>query len=874
MSRWDEIQDAFHRARSLPAAERTPFLRSIGAADDLIQEVSSLLAADERGGLLARLNDHSEPFHGGGRVGPYRLIEPLGVGGMGIVYLAERVGDDFTQRVALKLIRAGFTDPRLEERLKRERRILARLEHPGIARFIDGGTTETGQSWFAMEYVEGTGLVDYVATHRLTVADRLRLFIEVCDAVHHAHQQLIVHGDLKPSNIMVASGGRPKLLDFGIAELLEGGDGPERTTVTTPWLTPAYASPEQIRRERVTTLTDVYALGVVLFELLAERRPYHVESLSPAEIEHMVCEVEPPRPSTVATQRRVRRLLAGDLDLIVLKALAKDPNRRYGSADALAQDLERYLQGLPVRARPDSLGYRASRFVRRHRTAVAAGVTLLLVLVAGVAATAWQASATARQRDRAEQALRQSEDVTAFLVSLFQASDPQVAGADTGTARAVLRRGLERVNELAEQPAVQARMLDALGSVLLNLAQLDRARELTERALTLRRRSLGPEHPDVAVSLRNSARVLRVQADYATAEARLLEALAIQQRALGRDHPEVAQTLHDLGFLMPYLGRLADTERYYRDALAIAQHSLGDGHPLVGASMIGLAATLRRRGDYDSAEVLYRRAWTARQRALGPEHPDVALAMVHLADQVALRPGGDAEAERLYREALAIQRRVLGSDHLALGHPMTNLAELLSRRGEHAEAEALYRAALALRERLLGPDHSEVAHTTGLLAGELAQQGRFGEAERLSRAALATWRRALGGDHPGVAGILGTLADILIAQDKLREAETIAREATALRVRGAGDNHPLVALALAKVADIRARLGAREEAERMLLQALRILSDAGIAPTHRDVRMTRRQLASLYHEWGRPADAARYETVNDSSRTGAVRVAR
>jgi serine/threonine protein kinase len=292
---------------------------------------------------------------------------------MGAVYLAERRKEGFTQRVALKLIRAGYIDPRLDARLVEERRILARLEHPGIARFIDGGTTDSGQSYFAMEFVQGTSLLRYCAERHTGLTARLALFLDVCEAVHFAHQRFVVHGDLKPENIWVTEDGRTKLLDFGIAELVEPSDSKDSSPRTVPWLTPAYASPEQVCGQRLTPLDDVYALGVILYELLAGVRPYETEGLAPIDLQRVVCEVEPPPPSRVARAPRDRRLLAGDLDIIVAKAMAKDPARRYASVERLADDLRRYRDRQPILARKDSAVYRLRKFTERHRVAVAAG---------------------------------------------------------------------------------------------------------------------------------------------------------------------------------------------------------------------------------------------------------------------------------------------------------------------------------------------------------------------------------------------------------------------------------------------------------------------------------------------------------------------
>ena len=878
--RWDRVLDLFSAALERPGAERGAFVDAASAGDSaLAREVRSLLDAHERGGPVPDPEATAAPPPSLQWVGPYRLLRELGQGGMGTVYLVERTGEGFTQTAALKLLRADFADPRMAARLGVERRILARLEHPGIARFIDGGTTGAGQPYVAMEHVAGTPLLAYCARQRLALRDRLALFVEVCDAVQYAHRQLVVHRDLKPGNILVTAEGRPKLLDFGVAKILDDSAPEAGLTHTGLWATPAYASPEQMRQGPVTTLTDVYALGVILYELLTGRLPYRVEGGSVAEMVRVVCEAVPDRPSvavaraddevpvrgftaevmTAGSRSRARALarrLAGDLDTITLKALAKEPARRYQSVEQLAEDIRRYLDGRPVLARPDSVGYRASKFVHRHRLAVSAAGLLGLSLVGGVGATLWQASAARRERDRAEDALRRSEDVTAFLLDLFQVADPRRTPGDTLVGRALLHEGLARVEELRDQPVVQASMLDALGMVLVSIGHSDRARELIERALGIRRQVLPPGHPDIAVSLRHVARVQRALGDYTGAEGSLREALTIAEAAFGSEHPVVAETLSELAFLMPYLAR--DAEPLYRQALAIRRHALGEDHALVAASLVNVAGALRIKGDLVQAEAVLREALALQRRALGEEHPDVGESMLHLGDLLVRRGNALGEAERLFREGLAIQQRTLGPRHPLLAHGLGSLAALLADRGDYRGAEALIREELAIHLESFGPDNGATANTIDALAGLTLRQGRLAEAESLSREGLATWRRAVGPEHSAYAGSLGGLADILAARGRYLEAERLARDAAAIRAARHGSGHPLVASAWLQVA--RYRLARRDYAavERLARDALGLLDAAGALPSHEQVLEANRLLAEVYQATGRSAEAARH----------------
>ena len=822
-TRWTRVVELFAELTEADPGVRAARLEAIGREDpSLREEVESLLAAHTNPGLLGALDDRVETPPAG-RIGPFRLLEILGTGGMGVVYLAEREGGDFTQRVALKLVRAGFADPRLEERLRRERRILARLEHPGIARFIDGGTTATSQSYFAMEYIEGTSLLDYCPSCSLSIAARVRLFIEVCDALNYAHQQLVVHGDLKPGNILVTHDGRPKLLDFGIAELLDPSTGEEHGPRTHPWMTPAYASPEQIRGERLTATTDVYALGVVLFELLTGRLPYRVDGLTPAQIERVICEDQPPRPSSVVADESIRRELEGDLDTIILKALSKEPARRYDAAARLAADLQRYLDGRPVLARPDTLRYRVGKFVRRHRLSVAVAALLILSLVGGLAAVSWQAAVASRQRDRAEGAQRQAEDVTTFLIGLFEALDPGESGRDTLAARALLRRGMARVEELDGQPIVQARMMDALGRVQLQLGRYQEGGRLIDRAYAIRRQVFGAHHLETAQSYRSLALVHRAESRFRQADSLHHLILAIQTEELGPAAPALAETLLDLAYTDVGLGWLDSAQVHSEQAVRIREVSLGPDDPLVADALLILARTQWRNLDFAAAELTTRAALTLRTSVLGPRHPQTAAAMVQLGDLYQEFLGRPAEAESLYREALAIQTEALGADNMILVHVLGSLADLLSAQGDHAEAEALRRRNLELHRTVLGPDHPSYAVSMSLLAAELEAQGRLDEAGRMASEALALHRRARGAQHVATAGTLHTLADIRRAQGRYDEAAALGREALALRQRSLSDQNALVGMMWRFLAQVALEAGRLTEADSLSEHAVAVL---------------------------------------------------
>ncbi|MGE0555963.1 MAG: tetratricopeptide repeat protein [Gemmatimonadales bacterium] len=841
-----------------PVGSRLEILERLQAEDaELALEVRSLIAAEGDGSL----HHAATTAHGARteRVGPFRLLHRLGEGGMGTVYLAERQEAGFRQRVALKLLRPGFFDSQLAEHVAHERRVLARLEHPNIARLIDGGSTPAGQPYLAMEYVEGTTLLEHAESTGSTTSERVRLMAEVADAVHYAHQQLVIHRDLKPSNVMVGADGRPRLLDFGVSKLLDA-EASSAGTRSAPWLTPAYASPEQVRGAGVGTLSDVYALGVILYELLSGARPYRLEGCSPAEMERSICELEPPKPSESCADTMRARELQGDLDTIVLKAMAKEPARRYQSAERLAQDLRRHLDGLPVTARPDTLRYRVGKFVRRNRTAVAVAALAALLAIVGVAAVAWQSAIARRERDRAEQARAESEEVTTFVIGLFEATSPAAGPVDTTVARALLRQGVREAEALSHQPLLQASMLDALGMVFVNLGQYERALELIERAYRLRVAQLPGDHRDLATSLAHIGRVQRSLSRYGDAKARYEEALAMQLRAHGRSHPAVAASLRDLGFLMPYLGQNEEALRYYREALEIDRAVLGDADPVTAQDVALVGLMLNRLGRSAEGLAALEEALGMKIRSLGEDDPETARHKFHVAD-VLVDNGRLEDAERRYREGIETRRRVLGADDIGLVHGLENLAELLGGANRGEEAEALLREAARIRASQLGTESTGYASSLEHLADELARQGRLDEALALRREGLTIRRSALGPETSATAGSMMALARLLNRTGGLAEAESLARAGIAVRSRLHGERHALVGKDKIALASILLSRGKLADAERIGHQALEVLAEQQ-APAHPDRREAHAFLAELYRALGRPREAAEQLTLS------------
>jgi serine/threonine-protein kinase len=780
--RWERVKEIFSAAVAVEGALRDSLLAERCGPDDLLRvEVESLLSAHERAeGFLSG----APPTGGalpapveamvGRRLGPYRIVGLIGRGGMGEVCLAVRDDDQFQKLVAVKLIRRGLDDASMLARFRAERQILARLEHPGIARLIDAGATEEGWPFFVMEHVEGQRIDAYADAARLDTHSRLALFRSVCAAVQYAHQNLVVHRDIKPANILVRADGQPKLLDFGVAKLLDPVAAGQTTSTAFAPLTPAYASPEQVLGQPVSTATDVYSLGVLLYELLTGRSPYDAPSGAPMELLTSVVEKEP-----------LGSGLHGDLDDVLMMALRKEPSRRYPSVEAFSEDVRRYLAGLPVAARKGTWSYRTGKFIRRNRLPLAAAVVVLALGAAFAASTAAQARRVARERDKAER-------VAEFLEGVFTVADPRKPPGSAVTAREMLDQGAARIeSELAGEPEVQAALMYTMGRVYWRLGLYDQAAPLLEKSLLTRRRVLGGDHRDVAASLQTLGNVLVEKGDHARAESLLMEALAIRRRMRPVEPLELAGSLTALGNLRGDTGDYNGAEPLYREALDLRRGALGAQHMQVARSINNVALAREKLGDFAQAEALHREALAMRRALLGSDHPEVARSLNNLG-VVLLQKGDVGGAEAALAESLAIKRRLLGDWHPDVAHSANNLANVLLRRPDYAGAEALYREALAIHRKRLGDEHPEVALFMMNIARALRGKGDATGSEALHREALAMSRRLLGNDHPNVATCLYNLAELLCEQGRAREGQAMARESLEIRRRTVPAGHPYV----------------------------------------------------------------------------------
>ncbi len=875
---WERLQPLLDELLEQDTAARATRLAELGTSDPALRmELERMLASIAAAGdflerpaleLTPGLLDSMREGEGaadpmaGRRIGPYEVIRAIGEGGMGTVYLAARADDQDRKQVAIKLVAAGVESAGIRRRFLAERQILASLDHPNIARLFDGGVTESGAPYFVMEYVDGIPIDRHCAANNLSVDERLVLFAGVCDAVAFAHRNLVVHRDLKPGNILVSADGTVKLLDFGIATLLETSGAPDESPVTGTahrLLTPEYASPEQLAGGLVTTASDTYQLGALLFELLTRGR-HHAGGARPR----------------------------GDLGFITEMALRKEPELRYPSVGELQADLRRYAGGHPVAARRGTRRYRARRFLGRHRVGVSAAALVVLALILGLVGTAWQARAASREAATAD-AVRE------FVLSLFTVSDPAESRGREVSARELLDRGAARVEtELRGQPGVQAEMLGVLGGVYRNLGAFDAAAPLLERSLALRRslyepgdprvaeglselgqletnRSnhaagdsllrqalairqarYGADHPAVLTTLTDLAELSRLQGDHATADSLLGIVLARRRATLGPDHPDLAVTLNGRAVLARGQGDYAAADTMHREALAIRRAAYGDAHPAVGESLHNLALVLHSQNRFPEAETVYREALAVRRQVLGPKHPGIASTLNGLA--ALLRMKGDlAGAEPLFVEALAMQRELLGPDHRAIAATLDNLAHVYSDRGDPG-AWTLYEESVAMRRRIFGSSHPSVATGLNNLGTELKEHGRLGEAEPLFREALAIYREKLGPAHPFVALALDNLAAV---RDGVRDragAAALYRESLAIQRAALPPEHPDIAVTLVGLGGVLNAGGDHAAAEPLLREALSIRA-AGLPADHWRVAEARSTLGACLSATRRFAEA-------------------
>ena len=799
---WRRIAPILEQALDLPPDQRAAFLDRACAEDPALRaEIEGLLAADSKAGafldtpvdlsaVILPPGPEPDPARDaealeGTMIGPYRVVREIGRGGMGVVYEAEQARP--RRPVALKVILGGrHADPEAIRMFQRETDSLARLKHPFIASIYESGSTEEGQHFFAMELVQGRTLTDFLdesgaVTSGPDLRRRLALFRKICAAVAYAHQRGVIHRDLKPSNILVlppagtpgTEAGRAavsgstaaadeapdiKVLDFGLARITDP-DAAAASAVTAIGHiqgTLPYMSPEQVRgrRDEVDIRTDVYSLGVILYRMLTGRLPYDLEGAEFPEVARIICE-QAPRPLRAPAGGRLK--LDRDLAIVVLKALEKEPGRRYQTVGAFEEDIGRYLGGQPILARPPSAAYQLRKLMERHKLPFAAAGALVILIVGFAVVMTLLARRIAAERDRANREATTAREVSDFLGDLFRMSHPNEARGNALTVREVLDKGVEKIGrELSGEPEVQARLMFTMGMVYSSLGLYREADKLLAQSVETRRRLLGEENPETLEAMDGLAMNEQLQSRIPAAEKLYRQLVEVRSRLQGEDHPQTLMELEGLAWVYRSQGRFSEEEKAHRRVLEARRRTLGEEDRSTLLSMSELAGCYSFQRRYDEAAALFGTALEKQRRVLGDDHPNTLGSMFSLAG-VDADLGRYAEAEALFRESLERMRRVLGEDHPLTLSATNDFATMLDGQGRPAEAEPLYRETLQKRRRILGEDHPDTLSSMANLANVCFVQGRYAEAEALFLEALEKDRRLQGENHPDTQSVLYNL---------------------------------------------------------------------------------------------------------------------
>ena len=822
-ARWQDIFAIFEEAVALPVDQRREYLDQTCGEVEVRRAVEDMLEVDRQENTLII----DQPLDRGSwatqtvadrdvrlapsanTIGAYRLLRRVGQGGMSTVYLAVRADDAFRRHVVVKLVRRGMESEEILRRLRTERQILASLDHPFIARLFDGGSTEEGLPYFVMEHVDGVPIDAYCEHNLLSVDERLTLFRKVCAAVRYAHQNLVVHRDIKPSNILVTAEGDPKLLDFGIAKLLNPDLASAETEPTATWqrvMTPSYASPEQIRGKQITTASDIYSLGVLLYKLLSGRLPRTFKGRSPGEIEGLLSASEPLPPSTavvrtpavdpdateegdrrnpaeqgVERMKRRARQLTGDLDAIVLKALRSAPPQRYGSVERFAEDIERFQGGLPVKARAGTWRYRAGKFVRRHRTAMGIAAAVVVLVVGFAVATAWQNVRFVRERNQAlfERDQKQLErdkkqQVLALMLDIFQLSSPYVLPGEELTVREALRRSVSVLDAgLREQPDVRAELLYTSGSILTALGDYRHAEAQLEESLEIRRIRHGELHADVVETTRALAEVRKELGELDEAEALARRSVDLARDLAGDEASILVEPLTELASVLCYRSDFESAESPALEALALTRE-LPELKRQEIVAIEFLAVIRSAKGQYREAATLYRQSLARTRASYGEKHPYLINSLGNLG--LMLRRQEEFEAaDKAYQELLDLQREIFGDDYRD-PFSLANLAGLRFGQGDYPSAQELYRQALEAVLETSGPEHwMAFVFELGVEQARI-RLGAPGAAERRILQLLEHWRPRLGEDHGRILQGRSVLGESLSVQGRCEEAEPLLVE--------------------------------------------------------------------------------------------------
>jgi serine/threonine-protein kinase len=841
-ARWERIQALFHDAVDLPADEREVFLQAACGGDpELLADVRASIDEDRRGAsLLDRdvayvanrvLHNEATTIR---EIGPYRIVRVIGEGGMGVVFLAERT--DLGNQAAIKILRDAWLSPARRQRFATEQRTLASLNHPSIARLYDAGALSDGTPWIVMEYVPGVSLTEYCRARDASIEERLRLFGAVCDAVQYAHRHLVIHRDLKPSNILVTSEGSVKLVDFGISKQLDAANATEHSR-TIRMMTPAYASPEQIRGDSVGVHSDVYSLGVVLHELVTGRLPAQAADDS--------------TPSLVSSLSRSAR---SEIDVLCQTALHEDLARRYQSVEALIRDVNHYLNGEPLEARPDAIVYRTRKFVRRNWRALSAAAAGLAVIV-GLVTFYTISLASARNAALTEAA--RAQRIQELMLNVFTGGEEAAGPAEDLRVVSLLDRGVHEAENLTAEPAVQVSMYRTLGGIYQRLGNLTKAESLLQTALDRRRALFGSDHPEVAESL-VAMGLLRVgQAKFDEAERLVRDGLAMSTRHLPADDPAIARATTALGLVLEERGS-------YKDAIATLEEA-ARLHSARQPASADLAATLRElfnthfyAGNFETANEIGGRVLAMTRQVNGDRHALVAEDLINLG-AVRYERGQYTEAERYYRDALAITEGWYGKEHFKTGSNLTMLGRSLQMQQRLDDASEILKRAVAIQERVFGPVHPRVASAVNDLGAVAQRRGNYDEAEAAFRRMRDIYRSVYGTSHYLIGIATSNIGGVYTARKDHQRAEPLYREAIAMFEATQGPQHLNTGIARLKLGDSLVAQKRYGEAEKDLLTGYEILVKQ-TSPSVSWLTRARENLVKLYTASNQPEKAKKFQT--------------
>ena len=759
-------------------------------------------------GMESTSGQPAEPL--GKQIGPFRLLRILGEGGMGTVYLAEQ-SEPIQRQVALKIIKLGMDTKEVVARFESERQVLARMSHPNIAKVFDAGATEQGRPYFVMEYVAGVPLTDYCDQHRLVTKARLEIFIDICQAVHHAHQKGIIHRDLKPQNVLVEEAdGKPiaKVIDFGVAKATDQSLT-EKTMFTRQGSmlgTPAYMSPEQAEMSALDmeTTTDVYSLGVMLYELLAGFLPLDPKELRDAGWQGIQEKIRDHQPKRISTQlgvlgaeatalaakrsttvARLARQCRDELDWIALRAMEKDRARRYQSASEFAADIRRYLADEPVLAHRPSLRYQARKLIVRHKYRFGLLAGMLLVMIGFTVMTTVQSRRIALERDRANEEAETATQVSEFMVRLFEVSNPSKARGDSVTAREILDEGALRIkSELEDQPHIMGRLMEVLGEVYVGLGLYEQAVPLLNESLELALQD--EKNLDLAEMYSNLGELELRLGHYEKSEEYFKNALEVDERNLGPDHTNVASSLNNLGLAQMYLGDLENARQQYERSLAIKEKILDPDDPKLAISLSSFGSLLMNFGDSESAMIHYKRALDIQERVLGSDHYNTIITMSNIG--ALLGDNGDyAGAVEILKEVLEHQKQIMAIDHPDIGRTCLNLGYSLHSMKDYEGAKIYYEKGLEIQGKAFGEDSPKLIITNNNFGVMLKDTGNFAEAKVRLEQAVGIMEKSYGVDSAMLVGPLNHLVDVYTALGETERVEEVSRRIEGIKVIEAGE---------------------------------------------------------------------------------------